>query len=61
MTLNEWKFLGIFISFIVIGSLLVLTDNLLYIGIPLVPWSILMVIYGRKIEKDLEDTNGLKS
>jgi len=55
MTPNEWKFIGIFISFIIIGSVLILTDNIFYIGIPLVPWSILMVIYGSKIEREANE------
>jgi len=55
MTPNEWKFIGIFISFIAIGSVLILTDNVIYIGIPLIPWLILMVIYGRKIEQEVNN------
>jgi hypothetical protein len=55
MTSNEWKFLGIFISFIIIGSILILTDNVIYIVIPFVPWSIFMVIYGRKIEREINE------
>jgi hypothetical protein len=55
MTPNEWRFIGLFCSFIVIGSLLILTDNIMYIGIPLIPWSTLMVIYGRKIEQEVNN------
>ena len=59
MTPNEWKFIGIFLSFIIIGSVLILTNNVIYIGIPLIPWSILMVIYGSKIEHEQEVNNGI--
>lgn len=57
MTPNEWRFIEILFSFIIIGSLLILSDNVIYIGILLIPWLILMIIYGSKIEHEVNEND----